>query len=193
VLEGKLGSYGIGNRVQLAFVVRDMEEALNYWVEKLGVKRFVLFQTNAGARRLVYNGHDTQMDMALAFTYLGDTQIELVSPINDEPSPYKDFLDAGRSGLHHIAFWPSEFASECQRLEREGFEEICAFYTPQGEKNVAYYKAPAAVGTIVELVPLTEDRKRYFAKIRELVESDEIADTVLRYASRQEFLNVHGS
>jgi len=178
----------LGKRMQVAFVVKDIDEGLAFWTGKMGVKRFVMFEANAGKRKIVYQGKETDMDMSIAYSYLGDCQLELLSPRNDSPSPYVDFLKSGQSGLHHVGFWPDDYMGACAKIERAGFEEVCAFYTPTGEKNASYYNSPAAIGTMLELVPMTRDRGTYFPKIRELVESDEIKGPVLRFPSRQDFL-----
>ena len=182
------GAEFLGRRVQIAFVVRNIDEGLAFWTEKLGVKRFVLFEANAGKRTVIYKGAETKMDMSIAYSYLGDAQIEILSPRNDEPSPYTDFLNSGRSGLHHLGFWPDDYPAACAAVEKCGFEEVCAFYTPDGEKNASYYDSPDAFGAMLELVPMTKDRGTYFPKIRQLAESDEFTERVLRFPDRQAFL-----
>ena len=38
------------------------------------------------------------------FLSMGTTDLEVIAPIGDEPSPYRDFLTGGGLGLHHLAF-----------------------------------------------------------------------------------------
>ena len=38
------------------------------------------------------------------FLTLGTTELEVIAPIGDEPSPYREFLAAGGLGMHHLAF-----------------------------------------------------------------------------------------
>jgi hypothetical protein len=129
------------------------------------------------------------MDMELAFAYMGDIQIELMHQTNDAPSPYKEFLDSGREGLQHVAFWPEDFHRACEYLEASGFIEITSFYMPDGTRNVAYYETPAVLGTMIEIVPMTADRTAYFSRMQRLCETwDGVTRPIRRFADRAAFL-----
>lgn len=178
----------LGSRVQLSFVVADLDAALRHWTEIMRIGPFVVIEQSADDRRIVHRGRETPLEFSLAFSYLGDVQIELVHQTNDAPSPFKEFLDSGRSGLQHIAFWPEDFDGACQHLEHSGFTAICAMYLPDGTRNVVYYEAPGAMGTVVELVPMTPARTEYFARIRTLARQWDGARPVRRFANRAAFL-----
>ena len=47
--------------------------------------------------------------MSIALANSGDLQIELIQQVNDAPSMYKEFLDAGHEGLQHVAM-PTEIS-----------------------------------------------------------------------------------
>lgn len=178
----------LGKRMQLGFVVSDLDVAMKYWTETLKVGPFVVFEKAAGDRRITYRGKITRMDMSIAFAYVGDVLIELVMQINDEPSPYKDFLESGREGLQHIAFWPPDFAAACADLEKSGFSEICSFYFADGTRNVAYYEPPAFIGTMVEIVPWTDARASYFGRMKSLADGWDGSRPIRRFGTREEFI-----
>ena len=178
----------LGTRMQLGIVVRDLDAAMAYWTQTLKVGPFVVFENSVGGRKVTYRGQVTPLETSLAFSYVGDTQIELVWQSNDAPSPYKEFLDAGREGLQHIAFWPERYAEACQELEGQGFREVLAMYLEDGSRNVAYYETPPHIGIMVELVPWTPARAAYFGRIKSIVEHWDGQRPVRRYASRGEFL-----
>ena len=179
----------LGRRTQLAFVVKDLDTALRYWTETLKVGPFVVIERSVGNRRVVHRGVETDMDMSLAFAYMGDVQIELVHQTNDAPSPYKEFTESGREGLHHIAFWPEDFEGACSHLEAAGFTEITSFLTADGTRNVAYYDTPEFIGAMVEIVPMTPTRTAYFGRIQRLCETwDGTTRPVRRFVDREAFL-----
>lgn len=178
----------LGTRMQLGIVVRDLDAAMKYWTETLGVGPFVVFESSVGNRKVTYRGEVTPLETSLAFSYLGDIQIELVRQLNDAPSPYKDFLDGGREGLQHIAFWPENYDQACSDLEAQGFREVFAMYLEDGSRNVAYYETPPAIGVMVELVPWTPARAAYFGRIKSIVDRWDGTRPVRRFASRAEFL-----
>ena len=47
--------------------------------------------------------------IAVAITYSGDLQVELIQPLDDHPSPYRDFRAAHGSGLHHVAHFTDDY------------------------------------------------------------------------------------
>src|SRR3954471_7094588 len=132
----------LGKRAQLGYVVEDMEDALKYWIESLGVGPFVVFDTSVGDRQFIHRGRPTAVEYSIAFSYIGDLQVELIHQVNDAPSLYKEFLDTGRAGLHHLAFWPEDFEGTCAELEQAGFSEISSINLRDGTKNVSYFETP---------------------------------------------------
>lgn len=178
----------LGTRVQLSFVVADLDAALRIWTETMRVGPFVVIESSVDNRRIVHRGRETALEYSLAFSYLGDVQIELVHQTNDAPSPFREFLARGHSGLQHIAFWPGDYEGTCRHLEQRGFTEICAMYLADGTRNVAYYEAPGALGSMVELVPMTPARTAYFGRIRKLAQAWDGSRPVRRFANREAFL-----
>src|SRR5512134_1649331 len=90
---------------QIAFVVRDLERALGYWTETLGIGPFfVLREITPDTFR--YRGEPSPAPtMTIAFANSGDMQIELIRQHDDRPSAYRDFLASGREGLQHVSSW----------------------------------------------------------------------------------------
>lgn len=179
----------LGERVQLAFVVKDMEATIKYWTETMRVGPFVVIETARGGRDVFYRGEATQADFSVAFAYMGDVQIEFIQPTDDEPSIYKEFLASGREGFHHLAYWPEDFEGACAHLEANGFTECSSVRMKDGTLNVAYYETPAPIGTIVELVPLTADRAAYFRRFHRLSKNwDGVTRPIRRFKDRPAFL-----
>ncbi len=58
--------------------------------------------------------------MALANS--GPLQMELIQIRNDAPSMYRDFLQAGHTGLQHVAYWTEDYDADLARLEAAGFQ-----------------------------------------------------------------------
>jgi hypothetical protein len=179
----------LGRQMQMAWVVNDLDQALRYWTAELGVGPFVVFEGSVGNRKVLHRGCQTGFDMSLAFSYIGDMQIEVIAPLNDEPSPYREFLASGREGLHHLGFWPEDFDGACREIERVGFVEACSIYQPDGTKSASYYDAPPQFGTMVELIPMTAQRRDYFGRIRALVDGWNGSDAIRKFRSREEFLS----
>lgn len=179
----------LGHRMQLAYVVKDIDEATTYWTEVLGMGPFIVLEECRDGRPLKYRGCDTPVEWSLAFTYHEGVQIELICQTNVAPSAFQAFLDAGQEGLHHIGYWPQDFDFARAVLEENGHELVSAVYQPDGVCIGAYYAAPAHVGVMIELAPWTPFRASYFDAIRDLCENWDGRDRPVRkYRNRAAFL-----
>ena len=101
----------LGQKMQLGYVVADLDAALRFWTEALKVGPFVVIEDSLGDRRFMHRGQPSEVRMSVAFSYFGDVQIEFITQQNSAPSPYTEFLSiAPAGGLHHLAFWPQDYA-----------------------------------------------------------------------------------
>ncbi|MDR6858782.1 VOC family protein [Variovorax guangxiensis] len=178
----------LGERMQLAFVVPHLDEALRFWTETLKVGPFVVIENAMSDRHFVHRAQPSAVEMSLAFSYIGETQIEVIAQTNSAASPYKEFLDSGRQGLQHVAFWPDDWAGACQELERSGFQEVCSAEAASGGGKVVYYSGPAHLGVMLEIAPMTAERARYFGGIKALADSWDGSRPVRKFCSRADYL-----
>lgn len=179
----------LGKRIQLGHVVRDLNAALHYWTQFMGVGPFVMLDSSVGNRQFFHRGQRSKVDFAIAISYLGDVMIELIAPLNSAPSPYEEFLNDGKEGLHHIGVWPADFTSACQELKKSGFTEVSSICHPDGKKDIIYCDTPASVGIMVEVADLTPVRKNFLEGIQTLANQWDGSDPVRRYADRATFIN----
>ena len=138
----------LGSVSQVAYVIEDMERALKYWVDVLNTGPFFVFE-HAQLEHQRYRGAPSEVDVTLAVGNSGDTQIELICCENDAPSVYKEFLEAGRSGIHHIGLMPTDYVAACARYEALGFER--AFECSIGGTDLVYFDTVAVLGHFTEL------------------------------------------
>lgn len=178
----------LGPDLQISFVVKDLDAALDFWTQQMGVGPFVVFEKSLGDRRFVHRGEVSDVQMSVALSYRGETQIELITQANDAPSIYSEFFASGREGLQHMAFAAADYEQACMRFEAIGFEELSSIRMPDGTKNVSYFKSPESMGVVVELVPMTTARRTYYDRIKELAASWDGSEPVRRYRDSVEFL-----
>ena len=74
-----------GPVIQHAFVVREMDAALAYWIEVMGVGPFYQIN-NATYKAALYRDTPATPGYSVALAYWDDNQIELVTPTSDDPS-----------------------------------------------------------------------------------------------------------
>jgi len=140
----------LGPALQFAFVVDDLDSALRFWVQSMGVGPFFHIE-KASYRELRYRGQITRPDYAVALAYWGDTQIELVTQRCETPSIYREFLDEGRSGqLHHICVSTDDMDRFQDEAPGRGLEEL-AHLSMEPSGRVAYFRSGHARWPLTEV------------------------------------------
>lgn len=178
----------LGRCMQLGHVVPDMDAALQVWTQTLGVGPFVVLETSKANRTFHHRGSPSDVDFSIAISYVGEVMVEIIMPFNDAPSPYREFLDSGRQGLHHYGFWPDQFESSCDRLAAAGMPEVSSIRHPDGTRDIIYCDAPASLGVMMEIASLTPLRSAFLGSIRQLSAAWDGERPVRRYASREAFI-----
>lgn len=133
---------------QLAFVVDDLEDAARHWVTSQGAGPFFVYDVD-----LIdtwYRGTPTRLWARMALGQLADQQIELIQPLDTAPSVYREYLDGGGRGLHHICFW-HDVDDASARLCQQGYEMVQHGRTSGGQQ-FAYLGGPTTATPYVELV-----------------------------------------
>ena len=94
----------------LAIVVEDVQAALGFWRDALGLSVGKV-ERNEGE------------EVDIAFLPLGEGEIELLAPIN-ETSGVAKYLAKRGAGMHHLCIEVDDIAATMQRLSTHGAELI---------------------------------------------------------------------
>ena len=106
--------------------------------------------------------------MSVALANSGDLQIELIQQLNDAPSMYKEFLDAGHEGLQHMSYWTTDYQGLYDKAISLGYV-VGHEGSIGGEKGrFAYFDTQAHPGTIVEISDISGPKARTFEHIRKV-------------------------
>ena len=150
---------------QNGYVVRDIERALEYWTETLGIGPFFLID-DVPVRNFRYRDAPSDPSLRIALGNSGDLQIELIEQRNAAPSMYRDFLAAGHEGLQHLAFWTDDYDAALARALASGFTVgQCGEIGRAG--RFAYFDSQAHPGSVLELSEVSGRKGEFFASIRE--------------------------
>ena len=104
---------------QIGFVVKDIEASI-----KLYDPLFGLFSMMEPDEMIyLYRGVEEPCKMRLAFGKTGNIEIELIELISGK-SPHKEFLDAGREGIHHIRFIVDDLDKSVTAAKKLKFQPI---------------------------------------------------------------------
>jgi methylmalonyl-CoA/ethylmalonyl-CoA epimerase len=102
--------------------------------------------------RLTLSRRETLEDrgIEIAFFPVGDTQLELIAPLNPESS-FNKFLKKRGEGLHHLCFEVEDINSSAGELEKKGL--ILAEGIRPGSEGgkVCFFHPKSAHGVLLEL------------------------------------------
>ena len=150
---------------QNGYVVRDIETAMRHWTERLGVGPFYYIE-RAPIEEYRYMGNRYDISASIALANSGGLQIELIEQRNDAPSMYHDFLEAGREGLQHVAYWTERMDEDLAKCEVLGFE-IVQSGTVGADGRFVYFDTEGHPGTVVELSEVSGMKGEFFRHIRQ--------------------------
>ena len=147
--------------MQLAYVVPDIHEAMNEWVDTLRVGPWFLLDSFTGTHP-VYRGQRSQAAVALAMSFAGHMNIELIQPLDDHPSVYREAIQAKGYGFHHWGVASRDVEADVALYAQRGMHPAFRAGVPTGG-DVVYLDAGDRVPGFVELIPVNPLMERAFS------------------------------
>jgi catechol 2,3-dioxygenase-like lactoylglutathione lyase family enzyme len=151
---------------QVAYLVPDIEAAMDHWSRVLGVGPWY-YNPRVPIRNYHYRGERHEPHNSVALANAGALQIELLQPRNDVPSMYRDFLRAGHQGVQHVAYWTESFDADLARAEAAGFVVCMGGEVGENGRFVYFEDRSNLPGTTIELSEVAGPKGRLFKLIRE--------------------------
>ncbi len=148
---------------QNGYVVPDLDAAIERWLQAGVGPWFVLRETEQSA--MYFRGERSDPVLSIAWSNSGDLQIELIQPHGDRPSVYREFLEAGHAGIHHVAFWVDDFDGVMAGATGAGWTVVQSG-DGGGVARFAYVDLGVG-GTIVEVMELTDSTEGMNDRIRD--------------------------
>ena len=166
----------LGQIRQLGYVVPDIEAAMNYWSKTLGVGPW-FYNPRVPIVNYRYEGLPYEPHNSVALANSGYVQVELIQTRNDVPSMYRDFLQAGRTGLQHVAYWTEDYDADLQRLLAQGFKPKMSGEVGDRGRFV-YFDTEYHPGTVIELSEVSGPKGYMFQQIRQAADGWDGKDPV---------------
>jgi hypothetical protein len=151
-----------GGVVQMAYVVPDVRAAIAGWVADLGVGPWFLLDSFTGVDA-VYRGQPSQADVAIAMAFAGHMQIELIQPLDDHPSVYRETVQQRGWGFHHVGLATDDLAASVAEREAAGATVAFRAGVPTGGTVVYLDGCPGLPG-FVELIEGTPGMDEVFTR-----------------------------
>jgi hypothetical protein len=115
-----------------------------------------------------YYGKPADFVASISLSYLGDMQLELISPVSGQ-SVYSDFLRGSAPGLHHICTEvesPEQFDAALAQAAERGAAVVQQGAMPGGIQ-FAYLSAPQAAVPYLEIAYISPDMRAFYDYIKQ--------------------------
>jgi methylmalonyl-CoA epimerase len=129
---------GITKIHHVAVVVRDIDAALGFYRDKLGLKVDDVMEM-------------TYDRVVIGFLPVGGVRIELVQP-TDATTGVARFLESKGEGFHHVCFEVPDIQAALDKLSAMGLTLIDSQARKGGEGPVAFVHPKSCNGVLVELI-----------------------------------------
>jgi catechol 2,3-dioxygenase-like lactoylglutathione lyase family enzyme len=174
---------------QVAYLVPDIEAAMDYWSRVLGVGPWY-YNPRVPIRNYTYRGERYEPHNSVALANAGGLQVELLQTRNEVPSMYRDFLQAGHRGAQHFAYWTENFDADLRRAEAAGLR-VCMSGEVGENGRFVYFEdrgehAGCHPGSTIELSEVAGPKGRLFKLIREAAEGWDGRDPVRPFPNLDE-------
>lgn len=162
---------------QNGYVVRDIEAAMEHWIDALGVGPwFYIKRVKMDYFR--HRGEEVTPDVSIALANSGDLQIELIQQRNDAPSMYKEFLDAGHEGLQHMSYWTRNYQTLYDKALSLGYAVGHEGQIGGEDGRFCYFDTQAHPGTVIEISDISGNKGKFFDHIRKVAKSWDGSDPI---------------
>jgi hypothetical protein len=148
--------------MQMAYVVQDIRQSIHEWIDKLNVGPWFLLDHFTGEQP-VYRGRQSSADVAIAMSFAGHMNVELIQPNDSNPSVYREVIDTRGYGFHHWGVASSDVDADIERYRAMGMDVAFRAGVPTGG-DVAYLDTHGAMPGFVELIPTNPFMERAFSR-----------------------------
>ncbi|MAZ88749.1 MAG: hypothetical protein CL693_14005 [Cellvibrionaceae bacterium] len=139
---------------QHGYLVKDLDTAIDFWLEKLGVGPWFGYRNVMLRSEFENQSNDIRLDVGLA--YQNGVQIELIHQTDDTPSPYRFFYDTEDNLMQQqLAFFCKDIAQAKTQAINLGLKPAGKMVTPTGSQAL-YFSHPTLGKTVVELLEVDQ-------------------------------------
>lgn len=160
-----MASLGWGQRhgaiAQIAYVVADLHAAIEHLIVDGGAGPFFVLD-HFWQEGQIYRGAPSKADMAIAMGFAGQTWIELIQPLDDHPSVYREVIESRGYGLHHHGIAFADIESALAGYRARGWREVFRSSAPTGGEVVFIEGGHHAATAFLELLPATPGMDAHF-------------------------------
>jgi methylmalonyl-CoA/ethylmalonyl-CoA epimerase len=135
---------------QIAWVVASLDDSVQNWLRVSGVGPWTCFRNVTLFGR--HHGKTTRVRMHVALGYQDGMEIELIEDLGEGNSPYRDVNGVALIGMHHVAWFSDDVASDVVRARERGM--TLKFEAANEVTRVAYLEDPQEPRLLFEFIEM---------------------------------------
>ena len=167
----------MGGIAQTAFIVPDLHEAVHRWVADMRAGPYFVLP-NFLVPGQTYRGEESRADITIAMGFAGHMLIELIQPLDDEPSVYRETIELRGYGFHHLGIACADVDADSRAYQARGYTEAFRAAVPTGGEVVYLDNGTGAQLGFIELLPVTPGMDATFTRLWEASRDWDGADPV---------------
>lgn len=156
----------MGTIAQTAYVVPDLQEAITHWTQNMGAGPFFVLPNLLGPGQY-YRGEASRGDITLAMGYAGTMQIELIQPLDSNPSIYQETIAKRGYGFHHFGLAFEDVEAASADYQTRGFQEASRVAVPTGGEVIFLDNGEGPQWGFIELLPVNPAMDDVFTRFWE--------------------------
>lgn len=156
----------MGGVAQTAFIVPDLEAAIRQWATDMRAGPFFVLP-HLLVPGQTYRGQESRADVTLAMGFAGHMMIELIQPLDDHPSVYRETIEARGYGYHHMGIACADVEADVAAYSQRGWHEAYRAAVPTGGEVVYLDNGSGAATGFIELLPVTPGMDATFTRFWE--------------------------
>ena len=151
---------GDGKVYQIAFVVEDLDKAIDHWIKTVGAGPFFVLR-KLDNLEIEYRGKRSGIDIDFALGQAGPVHVELIQDNSKNPTVYQDAYPKGSGGgFHHVGMLAKDFDAAVKAYEDSGSARgMTGMF---GSTPFAYMDSRASVGFFSEFHQDTAEIRALF-------------------------------
>lgn len=164
------------NYMQIAWVVPDLDAAIEHWARQAGVGPFFYF-ADVSYENGIYRGKPWQpVKFRAAIAQAGAMQIELIEQLEEGPSMFRELVPLGESRIHHMSTYTDNFEADLAHYRASGAEVV--FSGLMKGAPVCWLDTVASLGFMTELITANPEKEKVFKMFREAADTWDGVDPI---------------
>jgi len=162
---GKTVGYGqpMEGIAQTAFVVEDLQASVARFIADMKAGPFFVLDHFLVPGQ-TYRGAESTADITIAMGFAGHMLIELIQPLDSNPSVYQETITARGYGFHHFGIACADVDASSRDYQARGYHEAFRAAVPTGGEVVYLDNGSGAQWGFLELLPVTPGMDETFTR-----------------------------